>query len=129
METACWTPANSRRPLLADGSYKLTGLPPGTYYVREVLQSSWQEVTPAPPTDFYSVAVANSQPITGNDFGNHYADTVPPTVTVNSQVTKNNKPTLTGTVSDPPPSSGIASVTVVVGTQTLSATVNGTIGP
>ena len=34
----------------ADGSYKLTGLPPGvTYYIREVLQSNWQEVSPARP--------------------------------------------------------------------------------
>ena len=42
-------------------------------------------------------------------------------------VTNNNKPTLTGTVSDPTPSSGLAgTVTVVVGGQTLTAPVTGT---
>ena len=116
----------------ADGSYKLVGLPAGvTYYIREVLQSNWTEVTPATPVNFYSVPVANSTPITGDNFVNQYADTLPPVVTVNSQVTNYaNWPstplTLTGTVTDPPPSSGIAKVTVVVGGQTLTATVNGT---
>jgi len=52
-------------------------------------------------------------------------DTVGPTVTVKTLMTNKNKPTLSGTVSDPSPSSGIASVTVVVGGQTLPATVNG----
>ena len=47
----------------ADGSYKLVGLLAGvTYYIREVLQSNWKEVTPAPPVNFYSVPVANSNP-------------------------------------------------------------------
>ena len=37
------------------------------------------------------------------------------------------RPTLTGTVNDPIPSSGVSgNVTVVVGTQTLTATVSGT---
>ena len=53
-------------------------------------------------------------------------DTVKPTVTVNTLATNNNKPTLTGTVSDAAPSSGISGVTVVVGGQTLTATVTGT---
>ena len=44
----------------------------------------------------------------------------------NPLVTDNNEPTLTGTVTDPSPSSGLAGVTVVVNGQTLTATVNGT---
>ena len=46
-------------------------------------------------------------------------------MTVNPLVTNNNKPALSGTVTDPSPSSGIASVTMVVSGQTLAATVNG----
>ena len=115
----------------ADGSYKLVGLPTGvTYYIREVLPSNWNEVTPAAPADFYSIPVTNSQPITttldaaGNsisiNFVNQYADTLPPRVTVNSQTTKDNRAdaghllTLTGTVIDPAPSSGIYKVTVTL---------------
>ena len=56
-------------------------------------------------------------------------DTVVPTVTVNPLVTNNGKPTLTGTVSDVGPSSGIAGVTVVVNGQTLKATVSTTVDP
>jgi hypothetical protein len=50
-------------------------------------------------------------------------DTTGPTVTVNTQIAKTDTPTLTGTVSDS--GSGIDVVTVVVGGQTLTATVNG----
>ena len=53
-------------------------------------------------------------------------DTVAPAVTITPLDTNNNKPTITGTVTDPAPSSGIASVTVVVNGQTLTATVSGT---
>ena len=52
-------------------------------------------------------------------------DTVNPAVTVAPLTTTSTAPTLTGTVSDAAPSSGIASVTVVVGTQTFLATVSG----
>ena len=48
-----------------------------------------------------------------------------PIVTVTPLITNKAKPTLTGTVSDASPSSGIASVTVLVGGQTLTATVGG----
>ena len=57
-------------------------------------------------------------------------DTSKPPVTVNRQATNNTLPILTGTVTDPnsvaAPSSGIAGVIVVIGTQTLTAVVNGT---
>ncbi len=52
-------------------------------------------------------------------------DTAKPSVTVAALVTDQNQPVLRGTVSDAEPSSGIAGVTVVVGGQTLSATVSG----
>src|SRR5262249_53550404 len=52
-------------------------------------------------------------------------DTVRPVVAVNALTTASNRPTLTGTVSDPSPSGGIAGVSVVVGSQTLAATISG----
>ena len=53
-------------------------------------------------------------------------DTEAPSATVNSLVADTGQPTLTGTVTDPSPSSGIASVAVAVNGQNLTATVNGT---
>lgn len=52
-------------------------------------------------------------------------DTAAPAVTVATLVANNNRPTLSGTVTDPAPSSGLVGVTVVVGGQTLTATVSG----
>jgi hypothetical protein len=51
-------------------------------------------------------------------------DTLPPTITVAAMVTTNGAPTLTGTVNDASPSSGVGTVSVVVGTQTLVASVD-----
>lgn len=53
-------------------------------------------------------------------------DTVAPVVNVDSLWTDDDTPTLSGTVTDQGPSSGIAKVVVVVGSQTLTATLNGT---
>ena len=53
-------------------------------------------------------------------------DTVAPVVTVSSLITSNTTPTLSGTVSDAAPSSGIAGVTVTVDGQTIMAAVSGT---
>ena len=52
-------------------------------------------------------------------------DTTPPAVTVSTLLAHTSTPTLSGTVADPLPGSGIAGVTVVVGGQTLTATVSG----
>ena len=52
-------------------------------------------------------------------------DTAKPVVTVTSLVSKNSKPTLTGTVADAAPTSGLVGVSVVVGGQTLTATLTG----
>ena len=54
----------------------------------------------------------NSTVIAGT--GALVVNTVAPTATVNSLTTASDEPTLTGTVSDAAPGSGIASVTVVV---------------
>ena len=62
----------------------------------------------------------------GDTTGTLVIDTVAPTATVNALDTNNNEPTLTGTVNDAAPSSGIAGVTVLVNGQTLNATVSGT---
>jgi hypothetical protein len=76
-----------------------------------------------------SANLALSAPDTGVDqLGpkNVDIDTVNPTATVDSPVvTNDNTPTLTGTVSDPTPSSGNLSVSVVVGGQTPTANVSG----
>ena len=52
-------------------------------------------------------------------------DTAAPTVAVTPLLTDSSTPTLSGTVNDPSPSSGIATVTVTVDGQILSATVSG----
>ena len=52
-------------------------------------------------------------------------DTAAPAVTVDPLVTSSDTPTQTGTVSDPSPSSGIATVFVTVDGQDLTAIVNG----
>ena len=60
-------------------------------------------------------------------------DTAAPSATVNALSTGSAKPTLTGTVTDPSPSSGVAGVTVTISggslttPLTFTATVNGTI--
>ena len=53
-------------------------------------------------------------------------DTKAPFVTINTLVTNLVKPILTGTILDPGPSSGITGVTIVIGGQSLAATINGT---
>jgi hypothetical protein len=55
----------------ANGNYSFTSLSPGTYYVREVPQTGWQQTAPAPvPPGKYTVTVAYGQVVTGLDFGN-----------------------------------------------------------
>ena len=106
----------------ADGSYDFYDVTPGTYKIREVPVTGWN--ISAPAAGFFPLTIANGDLDTDMNFGNH--DVVSPMVTVNPLVTKNNTPTLTGTVSDPSPGTGIASVVVSVGGQMIAATVNGT---
>ena len=94
-----------------------------------VTGTTWSAAVPTALADgIYTVTATASDSATnsGSNTGSLTVDTVVPTATVNALVTKNNKPTLTGTVNDAAPSSGIAGVTVVVGGQTLTATVTGT---
>ena len=93
---------------------------------------SYDDATAAAGTQYwYWVKAKNAvgaSGFSGSDLGRRspQADTQPPTVTVTSLVTRNNQPTLTGTVSDAAPSSGLSGVTVVVNGQTLTATISGT---
>ena len=87
-------------------------------------------VPSAPASGMYDVQ-ATATDIAGNvgtDTTNNelLVDTVNPTVAVNALTTNNNEPTLKGTVGDAAPSSGVLGVQVLVGTQTLTATVTGT---
>ncbi len=50
-----------------NGFYSFTGLATGTYYVREVLPSTWTQITPE--AGFYKVTVLTGI-VGGNDFGN-----------------------------------------------------------
>ncbi len=52
------------------GTYSFTDLAPGTYYVREVIQSGWVQTTPT--VAYHQVVLSDTTPTdsTGNDFGN-----------------------------------------------------------
>jgi hypothetical protein len=50
------------------GNYDFEGLAPGTYTVKEVLQSGWTQTVPAPPGSF-SVAVTTGHVVSGLQFG------------------------------------------------------------
>ena len=78
--------------------------------------------------DASSNPAALTLPATGTDglaAQNVVIDTVAPTASVNAKITNDTTPTVTGTVTDPSPSGGIASVTIVVDSQTVPATVTG----
>ena len=107
----------------------------GQILIATVIGATWNVPVPtALPDGAYSV-VAATMDSAGNIGSNTAAnrlnaliiDTIAPSLTVNPLVTNQNKPTLTGTVTDPAPSSGIASVVVVVNGQNLQATVTGVV--
>jgi hypothetical protein len=52
----------------AGGTYCITGLPPGSYTVTEVLQAGWTQSVP--PSGKYTLALSSRQAIAGIDFGN-----------------------------------------------------------
>jgi hypothetical protein len=56
----------------AQGNYTLSGLQPGTYTVREVLQATW--LRSAPGT--YTATVSAGQSTSGRDFGNYHLVTI-----------------------------------------------------
>ncbi len=51
------------------GAYRFTGLPAGTYQVRELLADGFEQIVPAEP-DFYTVTLAADETATGLDFVN-----------------------------------------------------------
>ena len=50
----------------ADGNYSFANLGPGTYYVREVVQDTWQQTTPNPA----DIVAQSGTDVPGQDFGN-----------------------------------------------------------
>src|SRR5207248_10946939 len=54
----------------ASGAYAFTGLTPGTYNVREVVQAGWQQTLPDGSNFVYSVTLPSGQSSNGRDFGN-----------------------------------------------------------
>ena len=52
----------------AFGRYAFTGLVPGPYTVREVMQPGWTQTYP--PAGAYAVVLGAGQIMTGKDFGN-----------------------------------------------------------
>jgi RHS repeat-associated protein len=54
----------------ANGVYAFTGLPAGTYIVREEPQSGWRQTYPLSVSSAHEVALADGEVIAGVDFGN-----------------------------------------------------------
>ncbi len=55
----------------SDGSYNITGIPPGTYDVREVIQAGWTCTEPNAAGVYADEVFTSSDQITDNDFGNY----------------------------------------------------------
>jgi RHS repeat-associated protein len=131
--------ANSNQPLLSgtvsdaapsSGIASVTLLVGGESFAAKVAANTWSVTVPQPLADgTYNVSVTATDnagnAITDTVTGGLIIDTVKPTVAVNVLVTNNAKPALSGTVTDAAPSSGIASVTLVVNEQTFTAIVSG----
>src|SRR5262249_6971802 len=52
----------------ASGKYSFTGLPNGSYVIREVLQTGWRRISPA--SGSYTVTLDAAQTVIGKSFGN-----------------------------------------------------------
>ncbi len=52
------------------GAYAFSGLQPGIYAVREVVQSGWQQTRPGAPDFRYLVTLMSGQSLADQDFGN-----------------------------------------------------------
>ena len=117
-------------PAPSSGIAGVTVVVAGQTLAATVTGATWTAVVPVALADGAYTVQATATDDAGNvsltSTGPLTVDTVSPVVAVAPLVTKNNTPTLGGTVTDAAPSSGIAGVTVLVGGQTLTATVNGT---
>ena len=95
-----------------------------------VSSGTWSVTVPTALAEGSYDVSATATDAAGNSSQDHTAwelkiDRVAPVVTVTSLVTNSKRPLLAGTVSDAAPSSGVTGVTVLVGGQTLTATVSG----
>ena len=120
-------------PSPSSGIDGVTVVVDGQSLTATISKGTWSVKLATVPDGTYDVK-ATAADIAGNTTtvtatGGLTVDTVAPTVTVNLLVTNVSKPTLTGTVSDVGPSSGIAGVTVVVGGQTVKAMLSTTVNP
>jgi uncharacterized delta-60 repeat protein len=70
-----FTPGEKYAVTDSSGKYKLSGLTPGTYRIREVRLTGWNRTKPAGvyPLGYYDVTVAVGQAVFGKDFGNKKA--------------------------------------------------------
>jgi hypothetical protein len=70
-----WTPGEKIATSDATGKYTISGLPPGTYRIREIRLTNWNRTQPAGayPAGFYDVTVGVGGSILGKDFGNKHA--------------------------------------------------------
>jgi uncharacterized repeat protein (TIGR01451 family) len=65
-------PVNATTTTGAGGTYRVCGLPPGTYTVSEVLQPLWVRTFPPPPGT-HTVTLAPNQTVSNINFGNRRA--------------------------------------------------------
>jgi uncharacterized delta-60 repeat protein len=70
-----YTPGERIATSNSAGVYKLIGLPPGTYRIREIRQAGWARTQPAGPypLGYYDLTVGLGQSVFGKDFGNRLA--------------------------------------------------------
>jgi RHS repeat-associated protein len=117
-------------PVPGSGLASVSIVVAGQTFVATVTGSDWSVAIPdALPDGRYDVQVTATDRAfnTGHDttIDELVIDTADPVVTIDTLITTITTPTLHGTVSDPVPGSGLASVSIVVAGQTLTASVAG----
>jgi uncharacterized delta-60 repeat protein len=67
-----YTPGEAMATTNTAGNYRIAGLAPGTYRVREYRQNGWTRTQPAGdyPLGFYDITLGISQSVFGKNFGN-----------------------------------------------------------
>ena len=71
------TTGDAQKVTDANGNYKFTNLPSGTYRIREVAQPSYAQT--APGSGLYTVALGSNSNVTGQNFGNQALQSATPT--------------------------------------------------
>jgi hypothetical protein len=69
-----YTPGETVATTDSSGNYKISGLLPGTYRIREVRLSDWNRTQPAGtyPLGYYDITLGVGQAVTGKNFGNKH---------------------------------------------------------